>query len=235
MNALKIMTDNIPFKREIRSFARRTGRKTESQKRALEELWPKYGIEYDNKPLNVNSLFPHSGPLNIEIGFGMAENLIAVAKSHLSENFIGIEVHTPGIGHALNQIENNELSNVRLIQYDAVKVLNHQIADHSLTSVSVFFPDPWHKKKHNKRRLINDSFCELLATKIKKGGTMYMATDWEHYAEQMLEVFTNSEHFENQSPDGTYCERMAFRPLTKFEKRGHRLGHGTWDLIFTRK
>jgi len=228
------MDKEILFKRKVKSFVRRTGRMTAGQKRAMKELWPTYGIEYKPKPLNLDKLFDRNAPVNFEIGFGMAENLIAVASTHQTENFVGVEVHTPGIGHALNQIEEKSLSNVRLIQHDAVEVLKHQIPEHSLASVSIFFPDPWHKKKHNKRRLINTEFCDLLFKKIKKDGTVFMATDWEHYAEQMLEVFTNSQHFENQSPDNTYCERMDFRPITKFEKRGQRLGHGTWDLIFKR-
>ncbi|MDX1811274.1 MAG: tRNA (guanosine(46)-N7)-methyltransferase TrmB [Gammaproteobacteria bacterium] len=228
------MSEEIPFKREIKSYVRRVGRMTASQRRALEMFLPTYGVDYQNAVLNFSRLFEREAPVNIEIGFGMGENLIAVAKTHPSENFIGIEVHTPGVGHALHQLEENKLTNIRFIQHDAVEVLKHQIADHSLNSVSIFFPDPWHKKKHNKRRLINDEFCQLLATKIKKGGKVYMATDWENYAEQMLDVFSRNESFANQSPDGTYCERMDFRPITKFERRGQRLGHGTWDLIFKR-
>lgn len=221
--------------RQIRSFVRRCGRMTSSQKRGMEIGWLKYGIEYQTNPLNFSTLFGNSAPVNIEIGFGMAENLLAVAASHANENFVGIDVHTPGVGHALNQIEDNDIGNIRIINHDAVEVLKHQIPDHSLSSVSIFFPDPWHKKKHNKRRLINADFANLLAKKIHKNGHIYMATDWEDYARQMLAVFNACEHFSNQSPDNTYCERMSFRPLTKFERRGHRLGHGVWDLIFKRQ
>lgn len=226
------MKEDIPHRREIKSYVRRVSRMTPRQKRGMEALWPRFGVEYDASPLNLDLLFERSAPKNVEIGFGMAENLIAVASTHPQEDFIGIEVHTPGVGHALNEIEEKKLTNVRLIQHDAVEVLKHQIPNHSLNSISIFFPDPWHKKKHNKRRLINDEFCALLATKLQKNGKVYLATDWEDYAVQMLKVFNRTEHFENQSPNGTYCERMDFRPLTKFESRGHRLGHNTWDLIF---
>lgn len=228
------MENDIPFKRKIRSFVRRGGRLTASQKRALEEFWPQYGIEFNNEPLNLDHIFNRTASKNIEIGFGMAENLIAVAKSQPNKDFIGIEVHEPGIGNALNQIEEYSLSNLRVIKHDAVEVLKHQIAEHSIDSISIFFPDPWHKKKHHKRRLINSEFVDLLARKIKKGGHVFMATDWENYAEQMLEVFANNPKFENLSEDNTYCDRIEFRSLTKFERRGQRLGHGVWDLIFRR-
>ncbi len=208
---------------------------TASQKRGLEVLWPRYGIDFQPQPLDFSQLFDHyPAPVHMEIGFGMAENLIAVAKAKPTENFIGVEVHEPGVGNALNQIEELQLKNLRLIKHDAVEVLRHQIPDHSLDSVSIFFPDPWHKKKHHKRRLINRDFTELLSKKLKAGGKVYLATDWENYAEQMLEVFSSHPSFRNTSPDNRYSERIPFRALTKFERRGQRLGHGVWDLVFER-
>jgi len=220
--------------RKIRSFVKRNGRMRPGQKRAIEELWPTFGIEYKTESLNLNVAFDSDAKKNLEIGFGMAENLISVAQSKPDEDFLGIEVYQPGLGHALLQIEEHNLKNVRVMKHDAVEVLTHQIADESLDSISIFFPDPWHKKKHHKRRLINPEFSQLMAKKIKPSGFAYMATDWENYAEQMLEVFTNNSAFENTSPSNDYCKRMDFRPVTRFEKRGKRLGHGVWDLIFRR-
>ena len=218
--------------RKIRSFARRSGRMTESQKKGLADFWIEHGIDYDDQILNFDSLFDRNAPTNIEIGFGMGENILSVAQSRPEENFIGIEVHQPAVGHVLNQICELGLKNLRVMNHDAVEVFTNQIADVSLNSVSVFFPDPWHKSNHHKRRLISPKFAALLATKITKNGHMYLATDWEHYAIQMLDVFTDNKHFKNLSPTHTYCKRMEFRPVTKFERRGLRLGHGVWDLIF---
>ena len=221
--------------RKVRIFVKREGRMRPGQKRAIEQLWPIYGIEYNaNELLDLNKIFGRDGKKNLEIGFGMAENLISVAQSKPDEDFLGIEVYQPGLGHALLHIEENQIKNIRVMKYDAVEVLTHQIADASLDSMSIFFPDPWHKKKHYKRRLINQKFSQLMAKKIKPSGFAYLATDWENYAEQMLKVFNNNSLFTNTSPTGDYCERMDFRPITKFEKRGHRLGHGVWDLIFKR-
>lgn len=218
--------------RKIRSFARRSGRMTDSQKKGLADFWAIHGIEYSDTKLDLNTLFNRDAPKNLEIGFGMGENILSVAQSRPEDDFIGIEVHQPAVGHVLNQIEELGLKNLRVMNHDAVEVLNHQISDLSLSSVSVFFPDPWHKSNHHKRRLISPKFSELLATKIIKNGHMYLATDWEHYAIQMLDVFTHNKHFKNLSPTHDYCKRMEFRPITKFEKRGLRLGHGVWDLIF---
>ena len=227
------MSEDRPL-RKIRSFVRRQGRMRNGQKNAIERLWPTFGIEYQTQTMNLDAVFGRNAKKNMEIGFGMAENLISVAKAKPDEDFLGIEVYQPGLGHALIHIEENSLENIRVMKHDAVEVLKHQIAPHSLDSVSIFFPDPWHKKKHHKRRLINDDFCQLLSTKVKKTGFVYMATDWENYAEQMLEVFSNNSDFCNMSKTGDYCERMDFRPVTKFERRGTRLGHGVWDLIFKR-
>jgi len=221
--------------RPIRSFSRRIGRITERQKYALDNLLPLYGIEFTPELLDFEILFQNSAPVNIEIGFGMGEVLIAMAKQNPHENYLGIDVHTPGVGNLLSEVAALQLSNVRVIAYDAVEVLKHQIADHSVNSFCIFFSDPWHKNKHHKRRLINESISKLLAKKTKPKGKVFLATDWEHYANQMLEVFNTNKSFKNLSPTNEYCERINFRPLTKFEKRGHRLGHGVWDLIFEKK
>jgi len=225
------MTEEKHF-RKILSFVKRNGRMRPGQKRAIENLWPVYGIEYKPEPLDLNVVFGRDAKKNLEIGFGMAENLICVSQSKPDEDFIGIEVYEPGLGHALLQLEELGIKNTHVMKHDAVDVLTHQIANNSLDSISIFFPDPWHKKKHNKRRLINNDFSQLMAKKIKPGGIAYMATDWEDYAKQMLEVFSNNSAFENTSLSSDFCERMDFRPITKFEKRGKRLGHGVWDLIF---
>ncbi|MDH5259115.1 MAG: tRNA (guanosine(46)-N7)-methyltransferase TrmB [Gammaproteobacteria bacterium] len=218
--------------RKIRSFARRSGRMTDSQKKALAAYWDAHGINYEDQILNFKTLFNREAPTNIEIGFGMGENILSVAQNRPEENFIGIEVHQPAVGHVLNQINELGLTNLRVMNHDAVEVFTQQIDNLSLNSVSVFFPDPWHKSNHHKRRLVSPKFAELLATKIAKKGHAYLATDWEHYAIQMLDVFTHNKHFKNLSPTHTYCKRMEFRPITKFERRGLRLGHGVWDLIF---
>ncbi len=221
--------------RKIRSFARRSGRMTDSQKKGLDKHWNSLGIEYTDKFLDFESLFKTAAPINIEIGFGMGENILSFAQSKPSENFIGIEVHQPAVGNILNKIDELELGNLKVMNHDAVEVLTHQVKDHSLNSVSIFFPDPWHKSNHHKRRLISPKFAELLAAKITKNGRIYLATDWEHYAIQMLDVLTNNKKFKNLSPTHDYCKRMDFRPITKFERRGLRLGHGVWDLIFEKR
>ena len=218
--------------RHIRSFSRRIGRITEHQKFALENFLPLYGIEHTKEPLDFEKIFEKSAPLNVEIGFGMGEALIAMAKDKPHENYLGIDVHTPGVGNLLNEVNSLSLNNIRVISFDAVEVLKHQITNKSINSFCIFFSDPWHKNKHQKRRLINESFVKILATKIKPRGKIYLATDWEHYANQMLEVFSANKSFKNLSPTNDYCERIAFRPLTKFEKRGQRLGHNVWDLVF---
>ena len=232
----KVMSENTdrPM-RKIRSFARRSGRMTESQKKALAEYWDAHGISYEDTILDLNKLFGRDAPKNIEIGFGMGENILNVAQSRPEEDFIGIEVHQPAVGHVLNKIQSLGLTNLKVMNHDAVEVLSFLIADHSLDSVSIFFPDPWHKTNHHKRRLVSPPFVALLAKKIKKGGRVYLATDWEHYAHQMLEVFTDNNNFKNLSPNNTFCKRMEFRPITKFEKRGLKLGHGVWDLIFEKQ
>jgi len=218
--------------RPIRSFARRVGRITDRQQSAIDKLWPIFGIEYSTQPLDYKTVFNNQAPLTIEIGFGMGEVLISMAKENSEQNYLGIDVHTPGVGNLLIEVDKHQLKNIRVSSYDAVEVLKHQIPNNSVDNFCIFFSDPWHKNKHHKRRLINETFVALLAKKTKHGGKIYLATDWEHYAKQMLSVFDDNKHFKNLSPDNRFCERISFRPLTKFEQRGHRLGHGVWDLSF---
>ena len=195
---------------------------------------PRFGVTYAPQQLDLAALFGRSGSAKIvEIGFGMGETTAAIAQVQPERDFLGIEVHTPGVGSLLRHIQARNLENVRVMQHDAVDVLRHMIPDASLDGVHIFFPDPWHKKRHHKRRLIQADFVELLAGKLKVGGYLHVATDWQEYAEWTLEVLRAEPQLENIAPD--YALRPAYRPLTKFEQRGLRLGHGVWDLIFRRK
>lgn len=216
--------------RTIKSYTVRKGRMTEGQKRAFELLFPRYASLQEQK-IPFANLFPKQQDLVVEIGFGMGATLIHHAKMYPHLNFIGIEVHPPGIGCTLNLIEQEQLENVRLIQGDAVLVLKEQCSDNSLSRINIFFPDPWHKKRHHKRRLIQANFIELLTQKLKVGGILHLATDWQNYAEHMLEVLSQNPKLKNLSE--TYSDRND-RPLTKFEQRGINLGHSVFDLQFTR-
>ena len=221
--------------RPIRSFVMRTGRMTVGQTRALEELWPKYGVEFSAEPLSLDSLFGRAAPCTLEIGFGNGEHLAALAAAHPERDYFGIEVHRPGVGHLLLLASLNNLTNVRASSHDAVEVLREQIAEGSLDEVLVLFPDPWHKKRHHKRRLIQPPFVELVASRLRQGGVLRLATDWKEYALQMLEVLSAAETlFINLSPTGDWMPRPEERAPTRFEKRGARLGHGVWDLAFIR-
>ena len=221
--------------RPIRSFVMRTGRMTVGQTRALEELWPRYGVEFSAEPLSLDSLFGRAAPCTLEIGFGNGEHLAALAAAHPERDYFGIEVHRPGVGHLLLVASLNNLTNVRASSHDAVEVLREQIAEGSLDEVLVLFPDPWHKKRHHKRRLIQPPFVELIASRLRHGGVLRLATDWKEYALQMLEVLSAAETlFINLSPTGDWMPRPEERAPTRFEKRGARLGHGVWDLAFIR-
>lgn len=226
--------DKPEYLRRIRSFVRREGRLTQGQQQALETLWPVYGIEATGR-LDLRRIFGNDHPVILEIGFGNGESLAQMAAGAPEYNYIGIEVHRPGVGHLLKLIEEKELSNLRLMREDAVDILTQQIPVSSLGGVQLFFPDPWHKKKHHKRRIVQPDFVRLLASRIRPGGFFHMATDWEDYAMHMLDVMQASNDFENCSESGDYVPKPGHRPITKFERRGHRLGHGVWDLIFTRK
>jgi len=225
-------TEKKPFLRKIRSFVRREGRLTRGQQRGLEILWPQYGIEHDTGMLDLDQIFARQAPRVLEIGFGNGASLAEQAKQHPEIDFLGIEVHRPGVGNLLQVIEAEGLTNIRVMQEDAVEILKDQIPLASLDKVQLFFPDPWHKKKHHKRRIVQLEFAALLHEKLKPGGVFHMATDWQHYAEHMLEVMTAAKGFRNTSKTDDYVPRPESRPLTKFEQRGHRLGHGVWDLIF---
>ena len=219
--------------RRIRSFVRREGRITAGQQRALQEYWPRYGVEAD-APLDLTQLFGRDAPRTLEIGFGNGASLATMAAQQPQHDFIGIEVHRPGVGHLLQLVEEQGLGNVRVMREDAVQVLKHCFADDSLDRVLLFFPDPWHKKRHHKRRIVQPDFIELLERKIRHGGRLHMATDWEDYAEHMLEVMSGSTAFRNCAETGDFVARPEYRPVTKFEQRGQRLGHGVWDLVYER-
>jgi tRNA (guanine-N7-)-methyltransferase len=214
----------------------RTGRMTAGQMRALDELWPRYGVEFSATPLSLDVLFGRVAPRTLEIGFGNGEHLAALATAHPERDYFGIEVHHPGVGHLLMLAAANNLANVRTSTQDAVEVLRQQIAPGSIDEVLVLFPDPWHKKRHHKRRLIQPPFVELIASRLRSGGVLRLATDWEEYALQMLEVLSAANAtFSNLSPTGDWMPRPEERAPTRFEKRGARLGHGVWDLAFSRR
>lgn len=207
---------------------------TAGQKQALTSLFAKYGLPVSKDLFNFATVFDHDAKIALEIGFGNGDATIDIAKNHPEFDIIGIEVHEPGVGRLLANIEKNGLTNVRVIMHDAVEVLQNNIPDNSLDRVMIFFPDPWPKKKHQKRRLIQPQFVELLVSKLKEGGIIHCATDWEDYAQQMLSVLSDNPHLQNTSDNDGYVERPEFRPLTKFENRGQQLGHGVWDLIFVK-
>jgi tRNA (guanine-N7-)-methyltransferase len=216
----------------IPSFVRRKGRISKAQKRALDTLWPRYGIEV-NKVLDLEALFGRQAEKHLEIGFGRGDALVAMAKAHPEHDYIGIDIYRPGIGYLLLQIEAAELTNVRIICADAVEVLQQYLPPHCLDAVYLFFPDPWPKKRHHKRRLVQAEFLKLLAQRLKSGAIFHLATDWENYAEQMLAELEAAPEFLNTIPAAGFAPRQE-RPLTKFEQRGLRLGHGVWDLIYQR-
>jgi tRNA (guanine-N7-)-methyltransferase len=222
------------YLRRIRSFVRREGRLTAGQQHALDVLFPRFGIEQSDERIDFTKVFGRNAPTIVEIGFGNGDTLATIARNHPENNYLGVEVHRPGVGHLLMRIEEYGLSNVRVMCADAVEVLQHQIADESLEAVYLFFPDPWHKKRHHKRRQVQPEWAQLIRRKLKIGGYLHMATDWQEYAEHMLAVLGNAEGFVNQSLHSGFVERPAYRPCTKFEQRGIRLGHGVWDLMFRR-
>ena len=226
------MSEEKTFLRRIRSFVKREGRLTQGQERALNDLFPLYGLTLQDTPLNFIEVFQRSSPIILEIGFGNGSSLSEMAKNHPEQDYIGIEVHSPGVGNLLMQVERLGLTNLRVINDDGVDVLNKMIADESIDAVQLFFADPWHKKRHHKRRIVQKEFVQLLRKKLKVGGVFHMATDWEHYAQHMMSVMNESEGFENTAGKDQFLPRPEHRPLTKFEQRGQRLGHGVWDLIF---
>lgn len=233
---MESVIEEVPHLRRIKSYVLREGRLTTGQERALRELWPEWGIEYTDSLLDLDKVFGRSNaPLTVEIGFGMGKSLVEMASKAPERNFIGIEVHTPGIGACLADIRDHNISNLRVVHHDAVEVLNSMIPDDSVDTLQLYFPDPWHKARHHKRRIVKPEFLDMIMPKLRQGGVIHMATDWENYAEQMLEVLSADSRIENLSADNTYVPRPDFRPLTKFELRGQRLGHGVWDLMFRKK
>lgn len=220
------------YVRKVQSFVKREGRLTKGQAAAIETYWPTMGIDYQPDPINLSDVFGNDNPVVLEIGFGMGQSLVEMAQKDLNKNFIGIEVHTPGVGACLAAAAEAELTNLRVMEHDAVAVLKNMIPDGSLGRVQLYFPDPWHKKRHHKRRIVQAEFVQLLRQKLSVDGFFHMATDWENYAEHMLEVMQQQDGYQNTSETNDYVPRPDFRPLTKFEQRGHRLGHGVWDLIY---
>ncbi|HHL19096.1 MAG TPA: tRNA (guanosine(46)-N7)-methyltransferase TrmB [Thiothrix sp.] len=219
------------YTRKIRSFVLRQGRVTKAQKIALETLWPIFGIERANTLLNFPQLFGNDAPITLEIGFGNGASLAEMAINAPKRNFVGIEVHPPGVGNLLRLIGDNQLKNIRILNDDAVEIIQQRIAPKSLDRVQLYFPDPWHKKKHNKRRIVTAEFVNLLASRLQDNGVLHMATDWEHYALQMERVMLAAPTFKS-SFESAFAPRPNYRPLTKFEQRGLKLGHSVWDLVF---
>jgi tRNA (guanine-N7-)-methyltransferase len=218
--------------RSIRSYVLRQGRVTDAQRRAREELLPRFGVPFSREPLDLDRIFGRAAPRILEIGFGMGETTADIASRHPGTDYLGVEVHTPGVGGLLKRIAGLGLTNVRVIQHDAVEVLEQMIPPASLDGVHVFFPDPWPKKRHHKRRLIQPAFVSLLAARMKPGAYLHAATDWKDYAQWILETLSTEPLLANTAD--AYAPRPEHRPLTKFENRGLKLGHGVWDVVFRR-
>ena len=232
MSDAKNTPESVPHPRGIRSYVRRAGRTTVGQARALEELGPRFLVPYQPQPVDLAALFGRQAPVVLEVGFGMGEATAQIAASLPDTDFLCCEVHPPGVGALLKRIGEQQLTNIRIVEHDAVQVLDHMLAPASLAGVHIFFPDPWHKLRHHKRRLVQPPFVHKLATRLAPGGYLHCATDWEHYALQMLEVLGAEPLLQNTAPG--FAPRPAYRPLTKFEHRGLKLGHGVWDVVFRR-
>ncbi len=221
-------------RREIKSFVKRIGRMTEGQKRAIADLWPRYGLDYTAAPRDLASVFGNPNPVVLEIGFGNGEALFAAAQSDPARNYIGIEVHEPGVGRLLKQADDAGLGNLRVSRHDAVEVLRSEISPAALAELRLYFPDPWHKARHHKRRIVQPGFVELVASRLQPGGLFHLATDWEAYAEHMFDVLDASPSFRNELGPRQSAPRPDWRIETHFQKRGERLGHGVWDLLYRR-
>lgn len=230
------MSENeSPLHRRIKSFVRREGRMTDGQKTALDRLWPQYGLERPPAPLDLDAVFGRRAPRVFEIGFGNGDHLLSRAAAEPQHDFIGAEVHRPGVGRLLHNAEKQGLKNLRTVSDDAVEVLRDWLPEDALDEVVIYFPDPWHKKRHHKRRLIQAEFAALLVSRLRPGGRLLLATDWADYARHMLEVLNAEPRLRNEAADGAYVPRHATRPKTKFEARGERLGHEMFDLTYTRR
>jgi tRNA (guanine-N7-)-methyltransferase len=228
-----------PGQRKIRSFVLRQGRFTDAQQRAFDELWPRFGLDYAPSergaaPRDYDAAFGRSAPRVVEIGFGNGEALRYAAQHDQDRDYIGIEVHAPGVGRLLNALAQDGSDHVRVYRHDAVEVLQHEIADGALDEIRIYFPDPWHKKRHNKRRLVQPEFAALLARKLRIGGRLHLATDWQDYAEQMWDVLDATDGLRNRAGARGHVPRPDWRPQTHFESRGQKLGHGVWDLLYDR-
>jgi tRNA (guanine-N7-)-methyltransferase len=226
------MIEEQKHMRTVRSFVKRAGRTTESQQKALDDVWPVMGLDVKNGPIVFSEVFGREAPVVLEIGFGMGGSLIEMASHEPEKNYIGIEVHSPGVGSLLSHANAAGLTNIRVYAEDAIDVLAQCIPDNSLDVLQLFFPDPWHKKRHHKRRIVQPDFAQNLRKKLKTGGYFHMATDWENYAEHMMEIMSAAEGYTNKMGEGQYSPQPEWRPVTKFQKRGERLGHGMWDLMF---
>ena len=221
--------------RKIQSFVKRSGRLSKAQSLGLNDLWSDFGVEINDKELiNFDGVFEKQNDITLEVGFGNGDSLLEMAIKQPFQNFIGIEVYEAGVGRIINEASKQNVSNLKIIKDDAVEVMTNNIADNSISHFQLFFPDPWHKKRHHKRRIVQTSFLDLLSRKLKINGTVHIATDWENYAEHIMETLEIHPHFKNLAGDHIYSERPKNRPLTKFENRGHKLGHGVWDLLFTK-
>jgi tRNA (guanine-N7-)-methyltransferase len=226
--------DAPPPHRAVRSFVKRGGRLTPAQERALAALWPRYGLDYDGRPFDLDAAFGRTAPRVLEIGFGDGATLVALAAAHPERDYLGVEVHPPGVGHCLLAADAAGITNLRLVRHDAVEVLEHSLADGALDEALVYFADPWPKKRHHKRRLVQPPFLRLLARRMRPGAVLRLATDWEPYAEWMLDALAAVPEFRNRAADGRFVPRPPERPETKFERRGERLGHVVRDLEFER-
>jgi tRNA (guanine-N7-)-methyltransferase len=220
--------------RKVRSFVKREGRLTKGQERALNDYWETMGLNHSDGLIDIAGVFGNDNPTVLEICFGMGKSLVEMAKAAPEVNFIGIEVHKPGVGACIALAAEQGIENLKVFEHDAIEILADCLHDNSLTKVQLFFPDPWHKKKHHKRRIVQASFVEAIRSKLKVGGVFHMATDWENYAECMLEDMQSAQGYKNLSKNNDFVPRPDSRPLTKFEDRGHRLGHGVWDLQFSK-
>ncbi|RVU31692.1 tRNA (guanosine(46)-N7)-methyltransferase TrmB [Neptunomonas marina] len=227
-------TEDQKYMRKVRSFVLRAGRMTEGQQKAMDEVWPRMGLTLEHGLLDLNDVFGREAPVVLEIGFGMGDSLIEMAKNQPEKNYIGIEVHRPGVGRLLSNADKEGLDNIRVFCEDAIEVLAQSIPDESLDCIQLFFPDPWHKKRHHKRRIVQPELAESLRKKLKVGGVFHMATDWENYAEHMMEVMSAAPGYKNVAGEGAFSPQPQWRPVTKFQRRGEKLGHGVWDLMFER-
>ena len=218
--------------RKIQSFVKRSGRLSKGQSLGLNELWSDFGIDVDSSTFDFEEIFSNQNDVTLEVGFGNGDSLLEMAIQEPNQNFLGIEVYEAGVGRLINEANKKNVGNLKVIKEDAVEVLENNVADDSISNFQLFFPDPWHKKRHHKRRIVQMGFLDLLSKKLKSNGTAHIATDWQDYAEHIMEMLESHPHFKNLAGDHIYSERPEYRPLTKFENRGQKLGHGVWDIIF---